>query len=68
MATPQQIAREIDIAAVREMFQRKEKRRARFWRFVIVRLPQACFLAAVAAWIGWTTWSAIADMGNGVLR
>jgi len=47
MNRPQQIAREIDIAAQRRFFRRS----AFFWLLLIWRLPQLCFVAACVWWV-----------------
>ena len=63
--TPQQIGREIDVAALREMLRRKEQRRASALRWLMWRLPQAAFFMAMGAW---ATWFVIAGLANGAIR
>ena len=49
----QQIAREIDMAALRAMFRHMARRRSSLLRFFIWRIPQTAFVVALSAALVW---------------
>lgn len=68
--TPVQIARQEDTRKTREFFHPPPppSRTARILHRLSVLLPQMCFWGVVLFGIGYATWSAVSDLGNGIIR